>query len=285
MKKFFYNSLIVATAVMMASCGDSSIPEFNEEYTAIRFTGLNSDPDYGNYLSGTITYNFSFIDEPTSDTYLYEVPVYLVGKYLNKDTKVNFEIDAENSTAPEGSYEIVSAMIPAGERNGAIAIRLFKTPELEGDVSYSLSLHLLPSDELNTGDSRYLTCHLSWNNDLPLPTHNHHKYSYNFLMAGTPNFQSTSNAYMSTNGLLAIVAALGWNDWDDPVAHPGQANNATYLYYKYLPRYAYIYVNSVYMIYSRKVGEWLDQYEKEHGAPLLHNGGLLEGQPVKARYK
>ncbi len=285
MKKILYNTIIVAVAAMTVSCGDSSIPDFNEEYSAVRFAGIAPDPDFRNHQVELTIYNFSFVNVPEASSYLYEIPVYLIGKELKNDTKVNFEIDAEASTAPEGSYEIVSAMIPAGSRNGSIAVRLFKTPELEGEVTYALSFHLLPSEGLNIGDSRYLTSRLVWNNNLPLPTHNNIIRSYNFLMAGTPSFSSTSAAYMSTNGLLAIVAALGWDDWDDPVAHPGQYNNATtYMSYKYLPRYSYIYLNNIYMVYSRMVGEWLDNYEKEHGEPLLHNGGLLEGQPVKSRF-
>lgn len=271
--------------MMMASCGDSSIPAYNDEYTAVRFAGVTPDPDYGNNTGGVTLYNFSFVDEPGADSYVYQIPVYLTGKNLAKDTKVSYQIDAEHTTAPAGAYEIVDASIPAGERNGFISVRLVKTPELEGETAYTLALQLVPSSELMVGDSRYLNSRLSWSNNLPLPTHRNHVYSYNFLMDGAPSYMSTSSAYMSTNGLLAIVAALGWDDWDDPEAHPGQYNNATTYYsYKYLPRYSYIYLNNVFMVYSRMVGEWLEQYEQEHGAPLLHNGGALEGQPVRARY-
>ncbi len=285
MKKFICNAIIAAVSALIVSCGDSSIPCYNEEYTAIRFAGVAPDPDYGNSNGGLAMYDFSFVTEPEADTYLYEIPVYLTGKELEKDTEVNYETDTEKTTAPEGSYETVSAMIPAGKRNGSIAVRLIKTEELQGEMTYTLALRLLPSDELMVADSYYLNCRLTWSNNLPLPTHNNHVRSYNMLIAGTSTFSSTSKTYMSTNGLMAIVAALDWNDWDDPVAHPGQNNNATTYYsYKYLPRYNYIYLNSIYVVYSRMVGEWLDEYEKQHGTPLLHNGGLLDGQPVKARY-
>lgn len=285
MKKLIYNALIAAIAVMTASCGDSSIPTFDDEYTAVRFAGVYPDPDYGNNSGNITRYNFSFVDQPQYDTYLFEIPVYVSGNALSKDTNVNYEIDTENTTAPVGSYEIVSAVIPAGERNGTITVRINKTAELQGEVSYTLVVRLLPSDELMTGDSRYLTGMLTWSNNLPLPPHNNLIRTYHMLIAGEANFVSTSAANITTNGLSAIVGALGWNDWDDPEAHPGQANNnATYAYYKYLPRYTYIYATGIYVIYSRMVGEWLQEYEKEHGAPLLHNGGKFDGQPVKARY-
>lgn len=275
----------MAAAMMMTACGDSPVPEYNEEYTAIRFAGVTPDPDY-DYNSDNITrYNFSFVDHPEDETFAYQIPVYLTGKYLTKDTRIGYEVDAENTTAPANSYQIESAVVPAGERNGYITVKLVKTEELQGDVTYSLALRLLPSAELKLSDKRYLNCRLEWTNNLPLPTHNNHLRSYNMLIAGMANFASTSNACLSTNGLLAIVAALGWNDWDDPVAHPGQYNNATTYYsYKFLPRYSYIYVNNIYMVYSRMVGEWLEKYEAEHGAPLLHNGGKLDGKPVQARY-
>lgn len=285
MKKVIYNAFIAATAVMAVSCGDSSIPDYNDEYTAVRFAGISPDPDFSNHDGRVTYYAFSFVDEPEADTYLYEIPVYLTGRDLDADTRINYEIDTETTTAPADSYEVVSAVIPAGQRNGAITVRIVKTDELQGEVTYTLALRLLPSDELMTGDSRYLNSRLAWSNNLPFPAHNNLVRSYNMLIDGTPSFSSTSKNYMSTNGLMAIVGALGWNDWDDPVAHPGQYNNATtYGSYKYLPRYSYIYLNNIYMVYSRMVGEWLDEYEKQHGAPLLHNGGLLDGQPVKARY-
>lgn len=284
MKNFIYNTMIAATAVMVVSCGDSSIPDYNGDYTAVRFAGVSPDPDYGNNSGGVTYYNFSFVDEPEADTYLYDIPVYLTGRDLDADTRVSYEIDIDNTTAPAGSYEVVGAMIPAGKRNGAITVRLVKTDELQGEVTYTLALRLLSSDELMTGDSRYLNSRVTWSNNLPLPTNTQHIRSYNMLIAGHPTATSTASTYMSTNGLMAIVAAMDWNDWDDPVAHPGQYNNAAYGNYKYLPRYSYIYLNNIYMVYSRMVGEWLDKYEKQHGAPLLHNGGLLDGQPVKARY-
>ena len=285
MKRIIYTALFAAAAVTTVSCGDSSIPGFNADYNSVRFAGISPDPDFGNNSGGVTRYNFSFVEHPESDEYVYEIPVYVSGNLLEKDTEVNYEVDVENTTAPDGSYVIESAMIPAGERSGAISVRIYKTDELQDEVTYTLALSLLPSSELMISDNRYISGRLTWSNNLPLPTHNHHKYSYNFLMAGTPSFSSTSDAYMSTNGLLAIVAALGWDDWDDPEAHPGQSNTDAYNNYKYLPRYSFIYLNNIYMIYSRMVNEWLVEYEQEHGQPLLHNGGELIGQPVEARYK
>lgn len=278
--------MIVAVSAMVVSCGDSSIPVYNEQYNAVRFAGVIPDPDSGNNESGITYYNFSFVEEPGAETHLFEIPVYVTGKGMPEDTKVGYEIDTDNTNAPDGSYEILSASIPQGECKGSIVVRLIKTPELEGEVTYTLALRLVASDELMLGDSRYVNSRMTWSNNLPFPNHNNLVRSYNMLIAGMPVATSTSKNAMSTNGLMAIVGALGWDDWDDPDAHPGlRVNNSeTYGYYKYLPQYSMIYLNSVYIVYSRQVGEWLENYEKEHGAPLLHNGGVLEGQPVRARY-
>ena len=95
---------------------------------------------------------------------------------------------------------------------------------------------------------------------------------------------STSINNYSTSAHMAIVEALGWNDWGNAEIHGTQANPANYdNYYDYLPNFNYIYSNEHYKIYAKKLDAYLKEYEAEHGEPLLHDGGGLVGQPVQAR--
>ena len=287
MKKILNIMLLAAAAVAATSCGDASIPVFNSDYNAVRFTGIAGDPDYASYNSADRLsyYNFSFVEAPEATEYVYNIPVYISGMVSDKDSVVNFEVDAENTTAPEGSFEVVSAMIPAGERIGAIAVRIFRTEELF-EQSYTLALHLLPSDDLQTSDSRYLDTRFTWNSVIPFPPNNNYNRTYNLIIKTPVAETSTSAVYISANALLAIVAATGWDDWDTPENHPDfPSTSATYWAYKYLPHYAVVYTSGAYKAYSLKVSKYLEQYEREHGEPLLHDSGTLAGEPVEARYK
>ena len=280
--------LFAAFAATAISCGEAAIPEFDAAFNSVRFAGVSgADPDYASYNSSDRLsyYNFSFIDVPDATEYVYDIPVYISGVVFDRDVTVNFEVDAENTSAPEGSYEIVSAVIPAGKRIGALSIRIFRTPELM-EQSYTLALHLLPSDELQTSDSRFLNTRFSWNCLIPFPPNNNYNRTYNLIIKSPVAETSTSAAYISANALLAIVAATGWDDWDTPENHPDwPSTSGTYWTYKYLPHYAVVYTSGAYKAYSLKVSKYLEQYEREHGEPLLHDSGTLIGQPVEARYK
>lgn len=56
--------------------------------------------------------------------------------YSTEDRTVNYVINAEENTAPENSYEITAAVIPANSLKGTIKIRLFNTDEIQNGASY-----------------------------------------------------------------------------------------------------------------------------------------------------
>lgn len=291
MKKSIYLSVL---ALAMISCRTEDIPTYDATYDAVRFTGVQggnigqSDPDSNLYTSADSCsrYVYSFVDTPLADSYEYDLPVYLMGKPSAKDRTVGCEIDPELTNAPDEAYEIVSATIPAGEVVGAIRIRLQNV--VPDEESYTVGLRLLPSDELQVGNAKYLKTALTWNNSMPWPTAGDLIRTYNSLIAGMAAPTSTSNQCLSSNGLKAIVAATGWNDWDDQSVHGSyyNPNNATYKGYKYLPRWAYLssMMGNAQMAYARIVAEYLEQYKAEHdGQPLLHDAGAKKGTPVTAR--
>lgn len=282
------NFLPILSAVLLlaSACGNEQIMTYDAQYDAVRFTGISdSDPDYSAYSSNDncAFYNYSFIDTPSADYYDFEIPVYLVGKAANRERKVNCTIDAEKTSAPKDSYEVLTASVPAGEVTGAIKIRIYNAEELS-ESAYTVRLHLTDSEELRTGPSNYLNGELSWHNSIPLPTNANHIRSYNMLIAGLSNFTSTSPTVLSPNGMKAIYGATGWDDWDDPSKHQIHNGSASYGYYKYLPRYTAIYTGELYKAYAKMVADYLEQYKADHdGNALLHDAGSLQGKPVQAR--
>lgn len=290
MRKFIFQSMMLtAMAFTAVSCSTDEIDTFMVEENAIRFPGVtggaNGDTYYGGYSSAERAYygSYSFIENPTADWTEYLIPLNVIGTVSEKDRTVNVQVVAEGTTAPQDAYEIVDAVIPAGEREGFIRINIANTAELL-ETSYLLKLTLQESADFKLGPKEYLNAILMWNNILPAPTNNNLKRSYNMLIAGEANFISTSLNSYSTSAHLAIVDALGWDDWGDATVHGSQANPVTMdNAYNYLPRYTWIYMGDLYKAYAKKLDDYLKAYEAEHGTPLLHDGGKLIGQPVQAR--
>lgn len=281
---------MVATALFTVSCNKEEVSTFEQAKASVRFAsvkvyaeeltigGSSYDENYGGYL-----YNgYSFLDSPLEDSHQVDLPLVLIGKTDKKDREVMYEID-EESTAPKGSYEVLKAVIPADSIYGYIRLKIYND-EVLVDSTYELIVRLKPSNDLGVGPSQYVTDKFSWSNQIPEPPHNHLVRTYNMLIKGMRSFVSTSRQCYSPNGLRAIVAATGWNDWDNQEVHGVKYNNPTiYKSYKYLPRFTWIYADKSYLSYAMLLDRWLKKYEKEQGKPLLHNAGALKGKPVEAR--
>lgn len=272
--------IAIALACVLASCGDSDIPYYDSEANAVRFSSNAVD----GYSSGTLYQNYSFAGNPLDEYATVDLPLVLVGNTADHDRAVSVSVDTENSTAEQGSYAIEESVIPADSIYGYVRLKLYN---VTGDSTFVLQLKLNASDELKLGPSSYLTAQVSWNNSLPAPANSYTRRTYNMLIKGTSAFASTSTSYYSPNALKVIVAALGWDDWDDPDAHPEYASAYkryfTQANYKYLPNYMLIYIDGTYTYYASKVGEYIEQYNSTHDTPLLHDAGILEGQPIEAR--
>ena len=281
--------MLTAMAFAAISCSTDEIDTFMVEENAIRFPGVtggvNGDTYYGGYSSSERLYygSYSFIENPTAEWTEYLIPLNVIGKVSDKSRTVNWQVVEDGTTAPEEAYEIVDAVIPAGEREGFIRINIANTAELLS-TSYQLKLTLQESDDFKLGPKEYLNAVLIWNNILPAPTNNYLKRTYNMLIAGETNYISTSLNSYSTSAHLAIVDALDWDDWGNAEVHGNQANNAKYdNFYNYLPKFSLLTLGEIYKAYAKKLDDYLKAYEAEHGSPLLHDGGKLIGQPVQAR--
>ena len=290
MRKFIYKSvLLMAMAFMAVGCSTDEIDTYNVEENAIRFPGVSGgvtgDTYYSGYSAADRVYegSYSFIKNPMAEWEEFLLPVNVIGLASNQERMISIQVLDEGTTAPEGSYEILGGSVPAGEREGFIHIRIANTAELQ-TTSYQLKVKLLETPDFKLGPKEFLTAVLRWNNNLPAPTNSYLKRSYNMMIAGESNYISTSLNSYSTSAHLAIVDALGWDNWGDVEVRGSQANTAAYdNCYDYLPRYSFLTLGDIYKAYAKKLDDYLKAYEAEHGEPLLHDGGKLIGQPVQAR--
>jgi len=287
--KTIYSILFVSIVLFFSACSKDDIDTYQESKSSVRFLSTSlcrAEADLGgnaySSVDQAVFVNYSFLDNPMDSYHEYDIPVALIGKTSQEDRKIGYAIQ-ETSTAPEDAYEIVDAVIPADSLYGYIRVKLLNKAEL-GEQTYQLDLKIVGNEQLAAGPKAYLTAHLSWNNQIPEPPHNNLVRSYNLLIKGMAAPTSTSKACYSPNAMKAIVAALGWDDWDDVSVHGSQANtSAAYKHYKYLPNYAWIFIDNSYLGYQAKLNDWLKEYKEKTGSPLLHDAGSLIGKPVEAR--
>jgi hypothetical protein len=294
MKKYISQYFIfLLLPFIFASCSKDDIDTYNDIYNAVRFANDNFDSGvvgyYGYEAKGydaetqRFLASYSFIDTPFAESATYDLPLTLIGKASTSDRKVEYTVDTSLTNAPTGSYEIMDAVIPADSVKGYIRVKLMNADVLQ-DSTYVLAITLKGSDQLNLGPKEYLKATLSWNSMIPAPKSTNLIRTYNMLIKSTLSFVSTSASTFSPRALKTIVAALGWNNWDDVSIHGSKANTASMGYYKYLPRYTWIYVDNTYKAYAAKLAEYISTYNTEHpDAPLIHDAGSLKGQAIVAR--
>ncbi len=286
MKKNIYKLVFfLFSCCILASCEKDEIKFYDDEHSAVRFpvsSLSNAEPvGYENQTQQFIA-ALSFIENPFATDTIYDLPVMLIGKTTDYDRKISFKIN-DISTAPSGSYEILDAVIPAGEIKGYIRFKLYNLEALNLET-YIVSLQLETSDALHVGPAQYLNAYFSWNNSIPAPTNSNHIRTYNMLIDSPLSFIATSNAHYSPNALKAIVTALGWTDWDNYEKYGSKYNSATYGSYKYLPRYNMIYTDNSYKSYALKLKTYVDEYNAQHPTePLVHDAGTQKGQPIVVR--
>lgn len=272
---------------LILSCNKDEVNTYNESEDAVRFAAnIQTGSHETDSINGSYTHadellecNFSFVEYPTLESFTYDIPLTLIGKVANRDRMVQYEIESKSNAA---DYEIQEAVIPVGKHTGYIRIVLKNTTELN-DTTYQLFLRLISSPDLKVGPSNYSKAKLTWNNQIPYPSHNNLRRSYNMLVYSNLNFVSTSATIISPNALRAIVAATGWNNWDNTDIHGNRANGAAYKFYKFLPQYRWLYADNSYKGYAARLKDYLKKYEKDHGKPLLHDAGAYKGHPIQAR--
>ena len=167
MKKIVTKSILALSCFCLCftSCRKEEIPYFDSQYNAVRFNKTNEYDTETNIFKG----NYSFLENPFDEYGEYELPLILVGNVSAEDRIVNYEINKQETTAPQNSYEITAALIPANSLKGIIKIRLFNTEEIQNGASYKLYIQLKESSTLGLGPKEYITATLSWNSNIIAP--------------------------------------------------------------------------------------------------------------------
>ncbi|PXZ43982.1 hypothetical protein DMB45_08405 [Sanguibacteroides justesenii] len=274
--RFIYTMCIFALGLLVAGCSKEEIPTYNEEFPSVTFPwtgiGIKTYPGY-NTTTKKFEKVYSFWSDPNEEKVIVDIPLEVIGDVRSYDRKVNCTLDLDSCTLIEGSYKILEAVVPAGEAFGKISIEVTKLPALETETCV-LELVLTTSDDFAKGPKEYIRAKFMFDNQLPMPrSGTFYCRTYNYLIAAGQSMNLANYNYYSKNAHKAILEALDWpwesDKWPaynnrDPLGLTFYSTAQTNAYYDLLNAY-------------------LEAYEEVHGEPLLHDGGLAKGQPVKAR--
>lgn len=301
----------ICLSVVAGACGKEDIPTYDNTYSALRFLDSNEiskfftrekidqqDQTFNYYANDSLFQaTYSFISDPVATSKEMFMPVIVVGKAVDYDREIAYRIVGDKTTAPAGSYEITDAVVPAGTLYGFLRVNVKNVPEL-ADETYLLQIELQATDEMILGPEDLLKGQFSWNADLlPLPMNTNYTASFNLLIQSPVAATSTVATYYNLSAHKVILAATGWDFWDDRAKAMekygtwGAVGYYASIKYPYMPRRNFLLQGDYNKVFAAKIADYIDSYNKEHpGAPLLHDAGInpdkpnpLAGQPIEAR--
>ena len=275
--------LLTLIAFTFGSCRQSEIPNYDARYNAVRFpyrTQEKSNKEPAGYSVDRQAFlvSYSFFGNETAPGHTLSIPLYLIGYESDQDRQVRVEPVKDEFTAPLDGVVVKEAVIPAKSSVGHLLVEVKNLPVLRKQ-NVEAVYRIVSSDDLQAGPLQHSKVILSWGIRLPQPTSEDYIETYNLLIDAAPSPADRTLDYFSLNALEVIVHALGWTDWDSKEKHGKQYNTDGY---KYLPYVGYIDRKS--RALARTIDDYIREYNtKNPDAPLVHDGGKLQGQPIRAR--
>ena len=197
MKNILYFTIVFL--LIMTACSKSEIDTWDAR-PRVWFTNSND------------TTLFSFYTQPEGTTEsVVEVPISMAGRVADEDRTVTVKDLGSSPFNPGSRYEIVSAVIPAGEVTGTLQVKVYKTENLE-EASDTLNFEIYGSEVFEVGLSDYL----------------HHAIIISSSLAKPSWWDSTADRYVgyySEKKLEIIYTVLGSDEifssasswWSDDV--------------------------------------------------------------------
>ena len=141
MKNILY--FTIGFLLIMTACSKSEIDTWDAR-PRVWFTNSND------------TTLFSFYTQPEGTTEsVVEVPISMAGRVADEDRTVTVKDLGSSPFNPGSRYEIVSAVIPAGEVTGMLQVKVYKTENLE-EANDTLNFEICGSEVFEVGLSDYL---------------------------------------------------------------------------------------------------------------------------------
>lgn len=255
-------------ATILIGCSSEELNKFAPENSAALFPGANADqssyPGY-NAQEKTFYHYYSFLSAEIGATKaITEIPVRLAGHVAVIDRVVNVRVIKDKTTAQEGNYKILKAVIPANEIYGYIQIELTNEDILK-EESREIMIEIIDSKDLLRGPNECVNCKVVYSNMLTPPKVSNEIRSYNYIIKGTVAPSSTALTHYSSNAHQLILLVCGWEKLPSYTASP-----------------FFVYVNAP--AYAAKINKYVREWNLANPEkPLIHDAGTFKGQVIVGR--
>lgn len=133
--------LLLPAMLSFSACGETDYMRFDISSSGVYFT--------------KDTLNYSFGVTPVEvRSHTYKIPVRIMGNIADYDRTVAYEVIPDSTVGESGvQYNILNAVIPAGEIDGYISVELLRDDlegsHIEGYTRYQLGLKLVKNDNFS----------------------------------------------------------------------------------------------------------------------------------------
>ncbi|MCG8375479.1 MAG: DUF4843 domain-containing protein, partial [Chlorobiales bacterium] len=170
------------------------------------------------------------------DEYIMEIDVRIVGDTANYDRNFNVGIIDTLTTAQPDQYEIIGGVVKAGEFEGKLSVKLFKSEMLK-DTTLNIGLKIVDSEDFLSGNIEKNQFVLGFTNKVILPSWRFIRYFFCansstecyrifVLTTGLTKFDFAEFRVYGTAGSIALGTKFGdyikeWNknNPDNPLKH------------------------------------------------------------------
>ena len=154
---FLYVICFLLGGLLCGGCSKEGIDTFDESLATVTVPWNSVDVrTYPGYNTATKKFdqNYSFWNDPEEEVVVVNVPLKLVGDVRDYDRTVGYTVVRDSSQLLEGSYKVLNAVIPAGERYGYISLELPRLTQLE-DTTCVMEIVLNASEYFVEGPPEY----------------------------------------------------------------------------------------------------------------------------------
>lgn len=235
MKNTIYTLLIAVLFISFFSCEKDEIMSYEGGFAI-------------NFLEDSTNYSFLANDDPY---YIQEIKVRISGDTTDYERYFNVSVISDDfSQASTDRYEIVDGIIPAGEIEGILKIKLFSIKELP-DTTFAINLKIEDTETFKVGNIENSTFKLKWTNKVVVPSWGYFKY----FMCRTA----------STSCYLAILKSTGMTKFGRSELTQIGMEGAK--------------------VMGIKFGDYVKKWNLEHpNKKLVHSDGSKQGEEIVPLY-
>lgn len=227
--------MLFGLLLILSACQKEEIMTYDTNRSAINFISKTNE--------------YTFLTNP-EDVYIQKVEVRIMGDAVEYDRSFSVKVVASETTAQADQYEIIDAVVKAGEFEGTLSVRLFNSDML-ADTTLNICVEMIDSDDFLAGNIDKNKFTVKFTDQVVVPTWSYFKYFF--------------CSYPSTECYRIIIATTGLTQYfrADYIAHGSTGTIAL----------------------ATKFGDYIMEWNKNNpDNHLKHDDGVKAGEDIIPKY-